>query len=491
MDKGRPFCIVTKTGQVVRSDILESFAIKSGEVSRQIKEDPFSGQYGTLGLVPPLYDPVALTRLLEMNTYHYRCVSTKARDVAGLGYELRPIVENPSEEEREMLDEFFSSIQPSLSIVLTNLQKDIETVGYGALEVIREEYDPEAYPVNLAHIPAHTVRIHREGHKFLQQRGTRKRWFKLFGYDKDVDMETGEERGLGEIPAERRATEVFWFINYSPRSSYYGMPDIIPAIGAVLGDISRRDYNLAFFSNYGVPAYAVFISGNYDPGAEDPLTGQTELEKAIEEHFREIQQKPHSTLVLSVPAIGGESDVKVEFVKLSADVKEASFRLYRQDNRDEILAAHGVPSYRLGITETGSLAGNIAKEATEIYKRSVVEPRQEIIEKVINQSLVWGAYEVTDWEFKLAAIDTRDEEHDLKVIQTLFTLGAITPNQIIRQFADRFGLTPVDHPAMDAHYINGVPVDLEEGLVLPQTQEVENTLKTLRTLLTTSGPGGT
>ena len=479
----KPFCIVTDKGHAVRTDVLDRYVLKEGEISRQLRDDQFSEFYGQLGLVPPLYNPTTLVQLLEMNTYHYRCVTTKARDVAGLGWELRPLKENPSEKERALLDEFFSTITPSLSIVLTNMQKDVEAIGYGAIEVIREDYDPDNQPVNLAHIPAHTLRIHRDGNRFMQQRGARKRWFKLFGWDKDVDMETGEVAGLGEIPAERRATEILWFVNYSPRSNYYGMPDIIPAIGAVHGDISRRDYNISFFDNYGIPSYAVFITGNYDPGEENPDTGKTPLEESIESHFKEIKNKPHSTLILSVPSTLGDGDVKVEFVKLSNDVKEASFRLYRQDNMDEVLAAHGVPAYRLGITETGALAGNIAQEATEIYKRSVIEPRQEIIEAVLNRALVWGAFGVQDWEFRLAAIDTVDEEHDMKVISMLFDMGAMTPNQIIRYFASRFGLEPVDHPAMNAHYIKGTPVDLEDGLVLPQTQAVEETLQRLKGIL--------
>jgi len=478
-----PFCIVTKDGRTVKSDILESYAIKEGEITRQIKADQFAGEYSNSGLMPPLYNPEILAKVLEMNTYHYRCVYTKARDTAGLGWSLKPLTENPNEKERERLDTFFSGIAPSLSIVLTNMQKDVESVGYGALELIRENYDPTGLPATITHIPAHTLRIHRSGYKFQQKRGTKTRWFKAAGYEKDVDMDTGEEHEIGELPAEKRATEILWFVNYTPRSDYYGLPDIIPAIGAVHGDIARRDYNIAFFDNYGIPAYAVFITGNFDPGTEDATTHKTPLEQSIEDHFKEIKNSPHSTLILSVPSSSGEGEVKVEFVPLSTGIKEASFRLYRQDNRDEILAVHGVPGYRIGISEAGALAGNLAEEATEIYKRSVIAPRQEIIESIINRVIVWDAFEAEAWAFKLSPIDTTDESHDLEMVGKLFIMGAMTPNQIIAQYKDKFGLDKVKHPAMDAHYINGYPIDLEEGLTLPQTREVEDTLKSLKALM--------
>ena len=120
---------------------------------------------------------------------------------------------------------------------------------------------------------------------------------------------------LKSLPPEDRASEVIWFVNYTPRSDYYGLPDVVPALGAVWGDIARRDYNIAFFDNYGVPAYAVFVTGNFDPGDIDE-DGRTDMEKAIEEHFSELAKNPHSILILSIPTEGRDEEVKVEFQPL-------------------------------------------------------------------------------------------------------------------------------------------------------------------------------
>jgi len=188
--------------------------------------------------------------------------------------------------------------------------------------------------------------------RFAQIRNGKKRWFKRVEYPYDVHKDTGVISPLKSLQAEDRASEIIWFVNYTPRSDYYGLPDIIPALGAIWGDIARRDYNIAFFDNYGVPAYAIFVSGNFDPGEVDE-EGRTEMEKMIEEHFAELAKNPHSTLILSVPTEGRDEEVKIEFKSLSAEIKEASFRLYRNDNRDEILSAHGMPPYRIGVNETG------------------------------------------------------------------------------------------------------------------------------------------
>lgn len=463
---GKPFAVVTSAGKAVRYDILEQYAVK--EESKQLPPDRFIEKYGEMGLVPPLYNPEALAKLIEINTYHYRCCKTKARDTAGLGWSIKPLGGKKSSTDSRVykeLDSFFSELPETCSQILDKLMLDYEAVGYAALEMVRENDDPEGKPVLLAHVPVHTLRIHTDSKRFVQIRNGKKRWFKRVEYPYDVHKDTGVISPLKSLPAEDRASEIIWFVNYTPRSDYYGLPDIIPALGAIWGDIARRDYNIAFFDNYGVPAYAIFVSGNFDPGEVDE-EGRTEMEKMIEEHFAELAKNPHSTLILSIPTEGREEEVKIEFKALSTEVKEASFRLYRNDNRDEILSAHGMPPYRIGVNETGSLGGSTAIESTEIYKMSVIEPRQEMLEAAINRYIVWGAFKADNWEFKLAEIDTTDEKADLEIIASLFEKGAITPNQIIRHFKDRFGLEEVDHPAMNAHYVNGkaIDIDIEEEI---------------------------
>ncbi len=187
-------------------------------------------------------------------------------------------------------------------------------------------------------------------------------------------------------------------------------------------------------------------------------------------------------MVLAVPTGGQAGEVKIEFKPLAVETKEASFRLYRTDNRDEVIAAHRVPPYRLGISETGSLGGTTATESIEIYKTSVIEPRQQVLEAAINKYILWatpeeGGFGATGWKFEFADIDNADETHDVDLLCKLFDKGAVTPNQIIKHFSKRFSLEVVDHPAMDAHYIGGYPIDMD---VEPVPPEVNNVLRSLQ-----------
>lgn len=458
---------VTKKGRFVKKDIMEGYVTKTAE-SRKLVGDRFQSTYSTAGLVAPIYSPESLAQVLGVNTYHYRACRTKARDIAGIGWTLTPLKDDPSEKEKKLVEDFFDNLSPSISSVLDKVMFDFESIGFACLEVVREGYMWDGNVLDIVHIPSSSIRVHSTEEKFCQIKGGRKRWYRAGGVQKDIDFETGAEYDTGSLEKEKRASELLFMVNYTPESDYYGLPDFIPAMGAIHGDIARRDYNIAFFDNFGVPAYAVFVTGNFDPGEEDE-TGRTELEASIEAHFQELNDNPFSTLILTIPTRSGDlnNDVKIEFKPLAVEVKEASFRLYRSDNRDEVLAAHGVPPYRMGIAETGSLGGSTAKESTEIYKRSIIEPRQEIIEGLINKFILGKGSDlymkIKDYKWELAEIDTSDEAHDIDSIAKIFALGGMTPNQVIRYFADRFGLEESEDPSMDCHYINWTKVEkLEE-----------------------------
>ncbi|MCE7697862.1 MAG: hypothetical protein K8E24_003160, partial [Methanobacterium paludis] len=224
-----PFAFATKSGSVILSDTLDKFAIKSGaEESQQLSEDSFNYADGD-GLKQPLYPPKMLAYLAEMNTYHAGCIKTKATDVGGLGWSVVPNAENPNEDNKNKLLSFFQASRPLFEDVATYEQMDKGSIGWGVLELIRVGNVPTGEPERFDHIPSHTVRIHKDKNKFMQTwDGVKKTWFKRIGYDKDVNKNTGAEAKLGSLSPELRAHEIIFDINYTPRSTYYGIPDSVP-----------------------------------------------------------------------------------------------------------------------------------------------------------------------------------------------------------------------------------------------------------------------
>jgi PBSX family phage portal protein len=418
--------IITDQGELIK--IGKSDANASGGTEK-LPEDIFGELYKTATCAKPPYNPFELIQLLEINTYHYKCIKQKALDVAG-GFS---ILETESDKDadistkknkkkindvnRKNIINFLDNCNPMLSFkeICKALMMDFNAVGWAVLEVIRNF---KGDIIGLNHIPAHTCRYMLDGTGVVHRRLMKERMFKMFG---DTEQKIDPNTGL-------LANEVIYMFDYSLRSDYYGIPDYIPAIGAMLANLEIRDFNINFFENGAVPQYAVVLEG----GDLDDDT-----EEVIKAHFRDNikgVKNAHKTLVISTPEGG-----KVTFQPLAVDVKDGHFRLYRMDNRDEIIQAHNMPPYRIGIVESGALGGNVAEEMTSIYKNSVIEPLQEILEdklkKVFSDKGFFGG--VTDWKIKFDAIDKDDQMDEISLMKTKAEgakvakeSGVLTPDEI-------------------------------------------------------------
>lgn len=478
MTGGKPYAYATKGGSVVLTETLEQYAIKSAdpelEDSRGLKEDEFD--YSIDGVKEPLYNPKALIKLLELNTYHARCISQRGTDVGGLGYLIQGVGDKPNPANKDRIQELIDNCLPIFPEVLTREAKDKAAVGWGVLECLRIGNLANSEFQRINHLPSHTFRIHKDGNKYLQSwDGVKKRWFKRIGYGKDVDKDTGIEYPLGFLPPQQRATEIIFDINYTPLSTFYGSPDIVPALKTIVGDISAVEYNIYFFRNYGIPEYAIFITGDFD---DKPIidpdtgkkTGRSTMQNMIEDQMRSIIEKPHSTMVISIPTSDTateSSNVEVKFERLSVEVKESAFRLYRMENRDEIVTANKMDPYRAGILPIGSLGGNLGAETKKNYKESTVVPDQRLLEAYLNIHVIKNGLGITDQKIKLISINTEDETQEMNLSVLAITNGGMTPNEFIRKWGDRLGLKEVDHPAMDAHYLNGQPIDYQQDEAIP------------------------
>jgi PBSX family phage portal protein len=478
--ESQPVFITTDKGDVLPYSTLGQYLIANkaagDEKSQALPVDRFADMYQDKGLIPPLYNLETLIGTLELNTWHFRCCDVKSHDVAGLGWELKSDNEEQAGADNIILTGFFKSEKHGKPFenILTELQMDMEAIGILAMEVVRENYDPNGKPSLINHVPAHTLRPHRDGNKYMQSRGLKVRWFKRFGYEKDINKNTGDEAPLGTLnPDKDRATELIWDTSYCGRSDYYGMPPILPALGALEGSRAVRDYNIDFFRNYGIPSYAIYITGDYNLGVLKNAEGVTydptnpdhdindfqyEIISAVKKHLATLASNPHSPLILAVPSKLPEGKVNIEFKPLNVEVKDASFRIYRNDCRDEIIVAHGVPPYRIGIAETGSLGGSTATESTIIYQDSVISPRQARLEALINKYIIREGFQIQGWAFKLKRIDLKQETQDKEIAGFLMDNAAMTPLELRKAFGGRFGLVVIDaikYPELDAFYLKG------------------------------------
>lgn len=456
---------------LIEESILNQYATKSTrDINSQAKQlDPEDPDYAQLK--QPLYNFDDLAGLLEVNTFHKLCCEVVAEDSSGYGWNIIPTADDDFDnnpDEKEYLTEWVKNFTTPINQTLYQLNYDRRALGCGAIEIIREGTSSSPI-IDIKHIPLHQLYKHSDNCRIKQIVNAKHRWFIEYGtnFDEhgtpyDVNYLTGETAPYDSLPSDERANEIIWVTDYAPQRKTYGLPKIAPAIRVISGDLSRNNYNTAFFKNYGMPTFAVTVTGDfwdYDVDPEDPEYDITKtLKYKISQQLKEVIKNPHSAVTITVPSAGDEGNVDVNIQPLSVDTKEASFRMYRADNRDEILAAHGVPPYRLGLAITGSLGGNVAEESSSIYNISVVQPLKNDNENMINL-LIRNELEITDWKFSINDIDKRDTDKDLDRAQKLFNMGAITPREIIEYFGKPFGATADEYDStLDEHFINGNPI---------------------------------
>jgi len=383
--------------------------------SKQAKADY---KYQTLKeLVPLPFEVDTLLTLQENCTVFDAVVRQIAKDVVANGWRLVELEEDKgSEEEKKTVEAFLGDPNDSDETIDKIIERgviDWGVTGWIAIEVSRDSEDKID---GLWHLPAYTIRIHKSKDKFYQKRGQQHVWFKRFGVEDNISAKTGNP-----VSGSRdAANELIYIPNYYPKSDYYGAPNALPAVGAVVGLIGTRDYNLAFFENYGIPAALVTLEGNRWP------EGSAELVTTFIDAEIRGSASSHKTLVLEIP----EEDAKITWQPLGVEVKEGSFTIYTKAMRDEVLMAYRMPSYRVGMTETGSLGGNIARESTAIYVQSIIGPLQKDLAAMITRMILKDGMEIETWRFEFNPIDIRDLEALTKMWKEWFSMGVVNANFI-------------------------------------------------------------
>lgn len=466
--------------EVIEKSILDRYAIKEEDVkvtSKAVEDDG----YDYSEFKRPQFNLKRLCELLDNNTYHRRCCEVVAEDASGYGYNIVPLNQtddnsNENEDQKEFIETFISSLYTPINTALYRYCYDKRAVGCGCMEVLRESTS-ESNIVDLNPTPIFNMLVHRDGVRVLQRVGAKHRWFILYGKNVtpdgvkfDVHCDTGEQVEYDSLDPSERANELVWGVNYAPHAPTYGSAKIVPAIRAIFGDLSRARFNNSFFQNYGMPSYAVVVTGDFEtgPDPDDPDYDETEtLKYKIRENMENAVRNPHSAFAMLIPTTDG--NVHVQFHKLNAGgSNEASFRLFRADNREEVMSAHGVPPYRIGLAINGSLGGSTSVESGNIYNTSIIQPIKKKNEDIVNLILtdeynrIFGADEQQlNWQFKIEEIDKRDYIKDLQSASMLFGMGAITPRQICESLGKPIGaIADPDNPYLDEYFVHGTPLSL-------------------------------
>jgi PBSX family phage portal protein len=395
-------------------DGARSKEINPGEV--------FRNGYGMFDVITPPWNLYELANYYDTSFANHAAIDAKVENIVGLGYDLditrRTILrleDNPDADsvararrriERAKIEvkDWIESLNgdESFTNTLTKFYTDVQATGNGYLEVGRTVTGEIGY---VGHIPSTTMRVRRLKDGYVQIIGQKVVYFRNFG-----------AKNQNPVTDDPRPNEIIHYKEYSPLNTFYGVPDIMSAIGSLQGDQLAAQYNIDYFANKAVPRYVVTLKGaKLSADAEDKM-------------FRFLQTslkgQSHRTLYIPLPGDTDQNKVEFEMRPIENGVQEASFKEYRKHNRDDILIAHQVPLSKIGGGDSASIAAAIAQDRT--FKEQVSRPAQRNLEKVINKIIK----EKTDIvEFKFNELTLTDEIAQSQIIERYIKTQVIVPNE--------------------------------------------------------------
>jgi len=469
-DIGEVYFLKTTKG-VFHPSAIKVKKDQGGKSSKQIKEEDIKF-LTEKDLIPHPFNVRGLLWLMDNCEYFDACAHQIGTDIVSQGYELKVREgKKESKKEREKIEKFLEEPNfnegESFDKIVRNAITDLESIGWMGIELARDK----SQPIGMWNVPAHTLWVHKSGNKYCQERRNKKVWFKTFGYEKDVDADTGEEKKKVSNPAN----ELIFYKEYYQQSAYYGRPPILPAVGAARGLVGIRDYNLSFFENYGIPVGWIALEGKWKKDSEKKLNDfwNTNIKGT---------ENAHKVAILRIPKEG-----KITWVPLeSSNTQEGSFADLDKKLRDRVLVPYRMPPYRIGIAEVGSLGGSTAKESSEIYADSVVNPLKADMGRLFTKVIIRGCFKNETYDLVFRKLDIRDELRELEKYQKKFEMGTMTPIQVMEAIGIQIDDKIKENELLNQYFISskyraidqvfekeaGIIGDLED-----LKQEVEDAIK--------------
>jgi PBSX family phage portal protein len=422
---------------------------RRADTSRQItQEDAFTTTgIGKSALLPP-YDPRFLSQCVERSNMLKQCIAAMVTNVGMVGFEVVPTDRALAvdDAEREELQSFIDACnsEESLVTVHTRAVDDYETYGYCFLEAIR---DRKGRISLLRHMPAYTTRLlpkdlepelveyevnrgrrtatvqeYRTFRRYVQIVNGKTRYFREFGDQRVLNMETGE---YGTCPVALRATEVIHIRQNS--NDPYGVPRWINQLPSILGSREAEECNLRYFEDNTIPPMILSVAGGR-------LTSQSykELKDILLKQGIGVDRQNKMILIEAVPEREGldekGSTVTLKVDKLTdARQSDGLFSQYDEANQAKVRSSFRLPPVAVGLSQDVTFA--TANVSAFIAETQVYLPLRNVFDEVYNKRLVISELGLGMRTCRLSSSVPLMSNGDsiVKALTALNTMGAITP----------------------------------------------------------------
>lgn len=410
-------------------------------------------------LIPP-YDMRRLAQLSQENNTLGPCIDAMEVNIDGTGFSIAHKSSDKANEEDKVLTDctdFFKEPWPRISFttIRRNMRRDLEQVGNGYLEVVRNAKGEIMF---LRHVEAAMVRLVRlddpvpvptsvirggksmtlnvmtRERRYAQLVGIKLVYFKEFGSKRPLNCNTGEWGTPDKpVPLDLQATELIHFTVNKDAHTPYGVPRWVSQTPSVIGSRKAEEFNLDFFDAGGIPPIMIFLAGGM-------LQGDTK--KALENLLQKSTQKNVRGAVIEVAPTGGaldstsSSSVKVERFGTERQ-QDSMFEKYDDKCSVRLRGSFRLPPLFVGRAEDYSFATAFASYV--VAEAQVFKPERDEFDAVINVTIMRELN--PEYEFRSLPLTVKDIASQLKAVELATTNFTMAGNDIIDTLNEVAGLS--------------------------------------------------
>ncbi|SNS83525.1 MULTISPECIES: hypothetical protein [unclassified Azospirillum] len=370
---------------------------------------PQAGSGGGILIEPP-FNPRLLEALARQNNALEPCIATLVSQIDSTGHSIEKAdgTAPTSGEAAEIaaIQAFFAQPYPGQSWLTMRkaLRRDLEVIGWGALEVLRDSAGRLAC---IRHLPAHSLRLCRLDAAItvekplarggqtqsypitLQERrfaslidGTLV-YHREFASSRQLNRQTGAwETAENPLEPADRASEILYFTVTDDTAGPYGLPRWIGQLPSVLGSRRAEEFNLGFFDAGGVPPLLMVVQGGVL--ASD---SKRELEQVLAGKAKD----KHKPVVVDAYATGNPQDaagtVQVKAERLASERQPDSlFETYDARCEARIRAAFRLPPLFVG--KLSKYCFTSVRYAHAAAEAQIFKPERAAFDDVVNLKIM-------------------------------------------------------------------------------------------------------
>lgn len=406
-DDHTPFALVQK---VIGGDTYTVMAQSQIQLEDEFSNLYFTTQDQTKLFLQPPFEPTGLLNMVTTNNTLLQCVEAMEVNVDGTGFDFvaKDGVEKVDEAEVKKLKSLFNEPYPgqSFTSIRRKLRKELESVGYAYLEILR---NMAGDIVGFRNINSHNVRmvkldapvlvertVERDGKEVTLSLWERERrfaqriamktlvYYKEFGVKRNVNRSTGAwiDEKKEKIEPKDMGTELLMIGLHPDVKSPYFVPRWVNQFPSVIGSRKAEEQNLEFFDSGGMPPAIIFIQGGtLASDAADQLKNY--LSGKNKNKYRAVVVEAQS----SSGSMDASSSVQVKVERFGGEkANDALYQEYDKNAEDRVRMGFRMPPLFLGKSADYNFA--TAMTAYMTAEAQVFKPARTLFDDLINSTIL-------------------------------------------------------------------------------------------------------